>query len=60
MSLVETVVVTAAFCEAPTPVFWFRACMPAKFWKALPWLVRRLSAVVAPIPEAFETETPVT
>src|SRR5690606_17463827 len=52
-SPVETDVVTDAFCDAPVPVFWLRACKPAKFWNALPEMLNRLSAVVALSAEAL-------
>ena len=62
MSRVDTATFTLAFCEAPTPVFWFIAFMPAKFCIALPPTRSELSVEVPAVSRDpwNETLTPVT
>ncbi len=48
---VETETLTAEFCDAPTPVFMFRPCRPAKFWNAEPETLRLLLTAL-PLPPA--------
>lgn len=52
---VVTATLTFEFCEAPAPVFWLSACIPAKFWNALLPVVRLLSVALdcAAVPAKF-------